>query len=354
MSGRRALAALADAFHGAPPAESGWTALLETANQALVTPSLHQALAAAGLADRIPAEAAGFFALIDDRNAERNLRLRNAMSAAVEALNGAGVTPVLLKGMAVWATCRPQADRFPRMMSDVDLLVRPDEAEDAVQALLAHGFQLLRRAPDDSPHVAAELWREGDVGPLDLHVRPPGAPSLTGLFDPTADTLATAWPGAVRAPSPAHQIYLTCLHDMLHDGGFWRGGFDVRHLCDIAELTRGSQVVDWAVLEGLLRTRLVRNAVHSQLVAAHRIAGATVPPAVLRRSLPRLHYRRHAIQCAYPRLYFPLAMAGVALEAFNLGQHRAALKAQARLGDRFARVRRLARPDKVRPLPNRL
>jgi hypothetical protein len=239
---------------------------------------------------------------------------------ATAVLNTAGVTPTYLKGMAIWAARRPRADSYPRMMSDVDLLVRPDETKKALAALTAGGFKILGRHGDHR-HDVADLWRDGDVGVLDLHRRPPGQQALTALFDIEAGALPTPWPGEARIPSPTRQVYLTCLHDMFHDGGFWRGGFDVRHLCDIAELARHPDGVDWDLLLSFPPTRLMRNAMLSQLVAAHRIAAAPIPARLLREVLPRLHHRRHEAQHLMPALGLPLALLGIGLEGFNLRQH---------------------------------
>jgi len=315
----RALAVLSSGFHGRLSATTDWMELLEAANSALVTPSLYRALEAAGVAGEIPEDAAAFIAMIGLRNDERNLQLRALAFDAVEALNAVEVIPTYLKGMAVWASCDPAADRYPRMMSDVDLLVRPEQAERGIEGLLARGFRLLKRY-DPNEHVVAELFRDGDVGILDLHQRPPGPRDMAERVGHDGQTQA-AWPGSARLPSATHQIYLTCLHDMFHDGGFWRGGFDVRHLCDIADLVRGPGAVAWEAFEGLLQPRLVRNAVFSQLVAAHRIAGAPIPQDILRRVVPRLHHRRHRAQYLHPDFGFPLALLGIGLEGFNLPRY---------------------------------
>jgi hypothetical protein len=291
-------------------------ALISAANTALVTPVLRGALAA----DDVPEDVAAFMDMIVARNDERNQRLRTMMLDATAILNSVGVRPIYLKGMAIWAACRPDADSYPRMMSDVDMLVRPDETQKALEALTAGGFKMLGRHGEHR-HDAADLWRDGAVGVLDLHRRPPGPQARAVLFDHDADTIAAPWPGDALIPSPTHQIYLTCLHDMLHDGGFWRGGFDVRHLCDIAELARHSDGVDWDLLMSLPPTRLMRNAMLSQLVAAHRIGAAPIPARLLRRVVPRLHHRRHEAQYLTPALGLPLALLGIGLEGFNLRQH---------------------------------
>jgi hypothetical protein len=316
MSRRSALRVLTDGLHGKRSATRDWMALISAANGALVTPALREALAA----DDVPQDAAAFMDMIAVRNDERNQRLRTMMLDATAMLNTAGVTPIYLKGMAIWAACRPDADSYPRMMSDVDLLVAPDETRKALEALTAGGFKILARHGEHR-HDAADLGRDGDVGVLDLHRRPPGPPELAALFDRGADTIAAPWPGEARIPSPTHQVYLICLHDMFHDGGFWRGGFDVRHLCDIAELTRHPDGVDWDVLMSLPPTRLMRNAMLSQLVAAHRIAAAPIPARLLRTVVPHLHHRIHEAQYLTPALGLPLALLGVGLEGLNLRQH---------------------------------
>jgi hypothetical protein len=314
MSRRSALRTLADGLHGR--ATQDWMALISAANGALVTPALREALAA----DDVPQDAAAFMDMVVARNDERNQRLGTMLLDATAMLNTAGVTPIYLKGMAIWAACRPAADSYPRMMSDVDLLVRPDETHKALEALTAGGFKILGRH-DEHLHAVADLGRDGDVGVLDLHRRPPGPPTLAALCDRDADTVAAPWPGQARIPSPAHQVYLICLHDMLHDAGFWRGGFDVRHLCDIAELARHPDGVDWDVLMSLPPTRLMRNAMLSQLVAARRIAAAPIPAPLLRGVVPRLHYRRHEAQYLTPALELPLGLLGIGLEGPNLRQH---------------------------------
>jgi len=142
------------------------------------------------------------------------------------------------------------------------------------------------------------------------------------VFDPQRHTRPAPWPGRARVPSPEYQVYLLCLHDQFHDGDYWRGGFDLRHLLDIAWLTHQPAGVDWEALERLIPTRLVRNAVHGQLLAAHRLLGACVPAKVLGRLVPRMQHRRRLAQHLYPQWRFALAGAGLLLEAGNIFEHR--------------------------------
>ena len=318
MNRGQTLRRLGAALQGRVAPDVDWLALLDLANRALVTPSLHQALKTS---TAVPQDAATFMAEVAARSEARNQLLRRTAAEAVVALNAAGIEPVLLKGMALWAS-QPASAPFARMMSDVDLMVTPNDAGRAVSALEAAGFGVLARYPGSAQHVVAELGRPSDAGAVDLHQRPPGPPGMALAFDPDAHTTPSDWCGSVRVPSPAYQIYLMCLHDQFHDGGYWRGGFDLRHLQDIAELTRLPDGVDWWALEAVMPTRLARNAIHSELVAAREIMGADIPEP-LRRLAPKLQYRRHLAQYRHPKLGLVFAGLGLLAEAPNLAEHRA-------------------------------
>ena len=324
-----ALDALSSALQGELACEPDWMELLKAANVALVTPNLRHTLLHADAT--IPEDVATFLTLIDKRNNERNANLRSMAFDAIVALNAAGIEPVLLKGMAVWATCAPHAQHYARMMSDVDLLLGSSDEDAALHTLLNAGFKIYRRDPEGAPHIIAELWRDGGVGMLDLHRRLPGPPAFAAQFDCHAHTTQVSWGGLARLPTTTLQIYLTCVHDMLHDDGFWSGGFDVRHLCDIAALTKTTSSVDWSLFGRLIRSRMSRNALHSQLVAAQRIAGAEIPKTIRQSYVARLHYLRLRVQYAQPGLHLPLVVLGLALEAFNLDRGNAATRYSARL-----------------------
>jgi hypothetical protein len=271
-----------------------------------------------------------FTAEVFERNRERNRRLLAELGDALGALNAGEVEPVLLKGAALWASLgRPAA--FDRMLNDLDLLVAPAEAPRAVVALQTAGFEVLRAHAGPEVHVVAELGRASDVGAIDLHQRPPGPPGLAEVERLRSHCRPLDWRG-LRAwvPEPALQVFFLVLHDQFHDGDYWRGGFTLRHLFDIAALTRGAEPVDFDLLDRLARTRLARHALEAELIAAHRIAGAVAPKAVLRRAWPRLQQARQLAQFAWPWLRTPLAALGLASEWPSLAAHRAADQADRR------------------------
>lgn len=321
MNRGRILRALCAGLRGELDPATDWMALIGAANRAFVTPSLCASLEASGALSRAPEDAVAFLQEVRARSQERNRRLRTMVVEAAAALNRVGVEPVLLKGMAAWATCGPDQP-FERMMSDVDLLVRPAEAGQALAALREAGFAVLSQQEGPAVHVVAELGRPQDVGLIDLHQRPPGPPAMAAIPDLARAPLFTAWGPRLRLPSPTLQVYFLCLHDQMHDGDFWRGGFDLRHLLDIAALAQSPQI-DWLMLDALIPTRLLRNAICAQLTAARRLAGAKIPERFAGAWVSQLHHRRHMAQHLHPRWALPLAAFGAALEAGNLASHRA-------------------------------
>jgi hypothetical protein len=251
---------------------------------------------------RTPPEVSAFLREIWERNRERNRRLFAQLRDAVSALNSIGLEPTLLKGAAFWAAlgCAPQHDR---MLTDLDLLVRPQEADAAVRALEAAGFVAHSRYDEPGSYVVAELGRPDDVGIIDLHRRAPGPEDLAeAAMAFPGQTMSVSWDGVrAKAPSAALQVFLLVLHDQFQDGGYWRGEFSLRHLLEIAALSRRPGGVDWSVVAELAPTRLVRNATDAQLLAAARIGGA-LTPRTARRPWARLQHARLRAQFGWPRL----------------------------------------------------
>lgn len=319
-----ALGQLCACLAGRPPEDVDWVAVIKLANTALITPQLAAAL---HQAPDLPDDVRAFLADVRGRNTERNRRLLAQLTEMVGALNRAGIEPTLLKGAALWAD---GAGLTPhdRLLTDLDLLVRPDQVERAMAALDLLGFAVLSRQEGDAVHAVAELGRPQDVGTLDLHQRPPGPPGLAQIEDFAERCRTVAWNGVhARVPNPAVSVFLTILHDQFHDGDYWRGGFDLRHLADIARLARG---VDWSEFEELCAGGLTRNAAGEELLAAARLMNARVPRRLVDRRMVRLQHDRCMAQFRWPRLRVVLAALGVLMELPNLVTHRA----QNRLGRR--------------------
>jgi hypothetical protein len=350
MNRQTALAQLSMCLQGHVPPTADWMSILELANRSLVTAQLSSLLDVSSEKYAIPEEVRVFLLEVRARNRERNRRLIAQLHDSLRALNGAGIEPVLLKGIALWAS---RADtEFDRILADIDLLIRPSEVERAISALAAAGFALTARYPGNDVHVVAEFGRPTDVGLIDLHQRPPGPPGVAEIENLESHCVPVVQNGlrALR-PVSAIQIFFLVLHDQFHDGDYWRGGFDLRHLLDIAELAAAAaEPVDWALIERLCGTPLVRNALETQLIAAARFAGAGIPERFLKRRWTRLQHWRHVLQFSHPRAALPLAVIGAVSECATLISHRAENRAGRRrvLGE--TTVRKLTAAERVQRL----
>ena len=111
--------------------------MLGLANDTLTTPALMEF--ATRCKDRIPDEVHGYIQEMFERNVVRNDRLAAQLAETVAAINDAGVTPILLKGAAMLATAaRPHWGS--KLMSDLDIMVLPDQIEATIDGLSALGY----------------------------------------------------------------------------------------------------------------------------------------------------------------------------------------------------------------------
>lgn len=161
-----------ECLRGRVPKDPDWISLLGLANQTLTTPALMRF--ATRFKDQIPEDVYFYIEQLFERNVIRNKRLVDQLTEVVGAINDRGVIPVLLKGAAILATA-PQADHGLKLMSDLDIMVSPDETEPTLKALLALGYTIdYQPLPDSVGNWHVDLKRFCDVGMIDLHRAPPG------------------------------------------------------------------------------------------------------------------------------------------------------------------------------------
>ena len=184
-------------------------------------------------------------------NAVRSARLWHALETAIRALAQAGIPTLLLKGAALV----PLVYHNPalRPMGDLDLLVRPADADAALAALAGLGYRPQQHEPAPGSIRTYEneimLGREGAPALLELH---------WGLFDspyyqshlPIEWFWQTARPVCIgdvvaQVLGPEAQILHLCGHLLLHHGGKARPLW----LHDIAEVVaRYREEIDWPTL----------------------------------------------------------------------------------------------------------
>lgn len=195
-----------------------------------------------GLSAARDARAAAF--LPDYRQAltANRYRLSHAV-AAREALEGAGLRPVLLKGGAFvqrFAT----ATAGVRPMSDLDVLVGPGEFAEAGRVLAGLGFEAVRvdRFPVSHRAAPARSFLKAHGGSsveIDLHRAVGQWPVGTALLRVVRDTAERA--GGWLVPSLPAAFCLAALHRARH--GYLLSCMD---LLDVARATTAMDEREWA------------------------------------------------------------------------------------------------------------
>ena len=205
----------------------------------LTTPALQDVIERFG--GEIPADVRRYIGEIFARNLVRNDRLAAQLKEVLAALNACGITPTLVKGSAMLATSsRMKMGR--RLVSDLDLVVSPDEFEAAFDCLLRLGYGVLYRAPDAAAKRFADLARPGDVGTIDLQQCPPGHRffySAAGDIKFHRHLQRSAY-----IPSPTYHALMLIIHDQFQDADYWVGNIDLRHLLDLRDLANSPGGID--------------------------------------------------------------------------------------------------------------
>lgn len=275
------------AFDGQLPDESDWPKVLEAANRGWLVPALYVALRKKDCLGRLSEPVRDYLALLHDRNAERNRRLRAQLVEALRALNQKGIEPILLKGGISLFTA--QEDSLgARMLSDLDINLDPSEMRAAKDALGELGYR--ERA------IPRELGRPQDVGEIELHDRPSRRSAAYLKGDLRASTSVLERDGATaRIPDPTARALHLIVHDMIKEGDYWRLRIDLRHLHDLAELARTPEGLDWRRLRHALSSGPARAALDLQAIALADLYRVSVPRELTRSPLTRL---RHSARLA--------------------------------------------------------
>ncbi|MXN63560.1 hypothetical protein GR183_01475 [Stappia sp. GBMRC 2046] len=285
---------LISAFNGTLPPEDAWDDVIKTANRHLVAPALFASLRESGLLQDVPQEVRAYLAFLHERNEERNRRLRAQAAQSIEAMNAAGIEPLLIKGTALLMLLDDER-LGSRMMSDIDLVV-PEADRDAALSQIG---QLGYAAIEDSsgPHALGKFSRPQDAGALDLHSRPPGPQALFAKDAP--DARRTVGQGKLRFVVPTSEEWIVQLvaHDMIRDRRLFTGIVDLRRLLDCREILSMGRTVDWERVRHRLSSPMLALARDVFFLNLERFAGVPVSGRKAG-ALARLFHRRQlAIEC---------------------------------------------------------
>jgi putative nucleotidyltransferase-like protein len=216
--------------------------------------------------------------------------IKPALGRTLEALDEAGLQPVVLKGAALAWTVYREASL--RTFADLDLLLPSEQIGRAAEVLTAHGWRSRGVGPANHHHLPALLTADGRAA-VELHHRLLPAKSPYRLD-----------PGRLRARArrsvlagrealvlgPVDALHHACLHLAWADR---YGRYPLRGLVDVLALaTADAPELDWADLVQTVEAAASTGSVYWPLRLSRCWLGAPIPEWVLDRLVPPRPLRR--------------------------------------------------------------
>ena len=207
----------------------------------------------------------------------------------LETLRAAGLETMLLKGAAL--STLYYRDPGVRPMDDVDILVRSEQAEAALDVLEEAGWAPVTQVPREvflTVRHAEQLSRPDGAG-VDLHWNVLWQPGRDDDFWESAVEM-TIGGEPTRALCPSDQLLHACVH-----GAAWNPLPPIRWVADALTVLDGaSDVIDWERLVAQARARRATVALSGELAYLSERFGAAVPASVVEElslTRARLHER---------------------------------------------------------------
>ncbi len=228
-----------------------WERFARQARRHGLVPLIYRNLHQAKLADAIPPPLFDELRMQYHRNSLRSHLMTGEALRLLGLLASAGIHAIAFKGPVLAKTAYGSTGL--RVSSDLDILVKRDEIEKALEVLGGSGYREIRAfSPEEKrlhfkKSIEIELKHEEEGWELDLHWVL-NAPFITYNFD---DSLL--WSRAARAVINGKEVLTLSPGDYL----LYHSKHGVNHfwdrlilLCDVAEILSGGSTIDWPWLMG--------------------------------------------------------------------------------------------------------
>jgi hypothetical protein len=225
-----------------------WTDLVSIANWQLVTATLWSALQRTRLDRTAPNDVQDYLRSFHAYNTARNDAILAQLAECVETFNRSGIEPMLLKGTAYLASSL-HGHVGDRYLSDIDLLVPGEAAEEAFRLVAELGYRPGYERDYSAHHHFVPMIRDGTPVALELHRAP--VPSFAARALPLRDVWVDSMNGQAngrryRLPSPTDAAMLVYLHAIVVDRNFAQLLLPLRLLHDASLLqSRHGESIDW-------------------------------------------------------------------------------------------------------------
>jgi hypothetical protein len=286
-----------------------WTKLLLLAQEEGAVALVWQWLRRLGFADRVPTDIAIQWQRLAMVTEFQMLHLERLLQGILDIFAAYGIECVLLKGSALAYTV--YGSFAARPMGDLDLLVRPSQAQEAWALLQANGWVWPSdRWPSDHyvahQHLPPLVHSSGSDLRVEIHTAllPGGHPFSWPVEDVWNEaTHLLVQSRSVLVPEPFHQLLHLCIHyAWSHEmrWGSWRA------LRDVAAITRTDNI-GWTEFVEAARNCRATTCCYWTLRLAHDLTGAAVPEDVLHALRPpRPESLLRRLECHYMLQLFAL------------------------------------------------
>lgn len=279
--------ALAELRSALTAAEVDWSSLLTAASRLLVAPSLYDPLIAKNLWNSLPDAARDYLSCVHSLNTHRNTLLLKQAEHLAALLNGVGIEPLLLKGIA-YLVQGLHPSPGSRVMSDIDILVAENEVSRARYCLERAGWRLMQPLPANIPvdtHMHFVYAYDNAPARVELHqaFMEFGQRHLL----PGSDLLSAAKPATLENGArvlllPAQEsVIVNIVHSHIRGGCHRLGVLALRSLYDLVLLCqRHDDPIDWTAMLEWFEGRGWRRALHARLFDAAELFSMPLHPTV--------------------------------------------------------------------------
>ncbi len=207
--------------------------------------------------------------------AQQALRSHALLLRCLEAFEGAGLSPVVLKGPVLAARTWPEP--LLRPCVDVDLLVREEELERAREVLREMGLQIqpgtAEHAGEDEHHV---VFVTGTGGMVELHHRPLAGLGTSIEWSHLQPVREVPWEGrTVRVLAPEDEVLYLAVHAANHL--FRRLSWS----WDLILFAQAHPALDWDRVVALAHETRLTTPAWAALDSTERVFGLGLSPDVL-------------------------------------------------------------------------
>ena len=268
-----------------------WQYLVNLADIHEVAPLIAHNILANGFTDRIPESYTEQLRKIYNTSLYRNIILSDELTRVLSIFNRSGISVISLKGIVLAEMLYNNLGL--RDISDIDILVTPDDLPKAGSLLVEMGYKRSTSPSEEThPFHGAPYYKQGAILiHIELHwdLEDEKLQPITGQ---------EIWNRAKRIQLPWGFALVLSPEDMLLFSTIqlYKHSTHLKVLGDIAELLRKyDDVLDWSYLVNTANSWGITAGVYYALKWAHSLLEAPIPPSVMKASKPKA-WRRWVLE----------------------------------------------------------